>query len=56
MYDKFSKYLTTDLLKEWLPALYEEYGSKPLDFQITMSNDVIKAHWPKSKVSGIIIN
>ena len=53
LYEKYGDYLKTDLLKDILPDMFKQYGSKPCDIVVTMSHNFIQQHWPGKKGTGV---
>ena len=45
-------YLRTDFIKEVFPELFEEYGSKPFDIEVSLNHAKIKEQLPDIKPSG----
>ena len=56
LYLVYGHLLTTDLLKDILPNVHKEYGSRPCDVQMTMSHNFISKLKPSVKPSGITID
>ena len=56
MYEAYGDQLKTDNIKDFLPDVFVEYGSRPIDIQVTMSHDLINKIVPKTKVSGVVFD